>query len=139
MINPKGVWHTSDVHEVGSALFVTPGAAPSTGRAMNALGDGRPVAETGRSGRGLARPGPLVVAGGTLWCAAPACEARAEEMAADSAARRRPSPGTRRPGGDLFENLRSRARPGDMLLLARARLTRSSRGCENGRRRGGSG
>ena len=26
MVNPRGVWHTSDVHEVGSALFVTPGA-----------------------------------------------------------------------------------------------------------------
>jgi quercetin dioxygenase-like cupin family protein len=26
MINPKGVWHTSDVHEPGLALFITPGA-----------------------------------------------------------------------------------------------------------------
>ena len=26
MINPKGVWHTSDVYEPGDALFVTPGA-----------------------------------------------------------------------------------------------------------------
>ena len=26
MVNPKGVWHTNDVHEPGSALFVTPGA-----------------------------------------------------------------------------------------------------------------
>jgi quercetin dioxygenase-like cupin family protein len=26
MINPKGTWHTSDVHEPGLALFVTPGA-----------------------------------------------------------------------------------------------------------------
>jgi len=25
-INPKGVWHTSDVHEAGLALFITPGA-----------------------------------------------------------------------------------------------------------------
>jgi len=25
MINPKGVWHTSDVHEPGDALFITPG------------------------------------------------------------------------------------------------------------------
>jgi uncharacterized cupin superfamily protein len=26
MINPKGIWHTSDVHEAGVALFITPGA-----------------------------------------------------------------------------------------------------------------
>ncbi|MGA2529274.1 MAG: hypothetical protein ABSG36_08960 [Acidimicrobiales bacterium] len=26
MINPKGIWHTSDVHEPGTALFITPGA-----------------------------------------------------------------------------------------------------------------
>jgi mannose-6-phosphate isomerase-like protein (cupin superfamily) len=26
MINPKNVWHTSDVHEPGNALFITPGA-----------------------------------------------------------------------------------------------------------------
>jgi mannose-6-phosphate isomerase-like protein (cupin superfamily) len=26
IINPKGVWHTSDVHEPGEALFITPGA-----------------------------------------------------------------------------------------------------------------
>ncbi len=24
-VNPRGVWHTADVHEPGSALFVTPG------------------------------------------------------------------------------------------------------------------
>jgi len=24
-INPRGVWHTADVHEPGSALFITPG------------------------------------------------------------------------------------------------------------------
>jgi quercetin dioxygenase-like cupin family protein len=24
-INPRGVWHTADVHERGSALFITPG------------------------------------------------------------------------------------------------------------------
>jgi mannose-6-phosphate isomerase-like protein (cupin superfamily) len=26
IINPKDVWHTSDVHEPGDALFITPGA-----------------------------------------------------------------------------------------------------------------
>ena len=26
VINPKGIWHTSDVHEPGDALFITPGA-----------------------------------------------------------------------------------------------------------------
>jgi mannose-6-phosphate isomerase-like protein (cupin superfamily) len=25
VINPRGVWHTADVHEPGSALFITPG------------------------------------------------------------------------------------------------------------------
>lgn len=25
MVNPAGVWHTADVHEAGTALFVTPG------------------------------------------------------------------------------------------------------------------
>lgn len=25
MINPRGVWHTADVHEPGQGLFVTPG------------------------------------------------------------------------------------------------------------------
>jgi len=25
MINPRGVWHTADVHEPGKGLFVTPG------------------------------------------------------------------------------------------------------------------
>jgi uncharacterized cupin superfamily protein len=25
LINPRGVWHTADVHEPGSALFITPG------------------------------------------------------------------------------------------------------------------
>jgi mannose-6-phosphate isomerase-like protein (cupin superfamily) len=25
LINPAGVWHTSDVHEPGEALFITPG------------------------------------------------------------------------------------------------------------------
>jgi quercetin dioxygenase-like cupin family protein len=25
VINPRGVWHTVDVHEPGSALFITPG------------------------------------------------------------------------------------------------------------------
>jgi mannose-6-phosphate isomerase-like protein (cupin superfamily) len=25
VINPKGVWHTADVHEPGDALFITPG------------------------------------------------------------------------------------------------------------------
>lgn len=25
LINPRGVWHTADVHEPGSGLFVTPG------------------------------------------------------------------------------------------------------------------
>ena len=25
VINPRGVWHTADVHEQGSALFITPG------------------------------------------------------------------------------------------------------------------
>jgi quercetin dioxygenase-like cupin family protein len=25
MINPRGVWHTADVHDPGEALFVTPG------------------------------------------------------------------------------------------------------------------
>ena len=25
VINPRGVWHTVDVHEPGDALFVTPG------------------------------------------------------------------------------------------------------------------
>ena len=24
-VNPKGVWHTADVHEPGDALFITPG------------------------------------------------------------------------------------------------------------------
>jgi quercetin dioxygenase-like cupin family protein len=24
-INPRGVWHTADVHELGLALFITPG------------------------------------------------------------------------------------------------------------------
>jgi len=24
VINPRGVWHTADVHEPGSALFITP-------------------------------------------------------------------------------------------------------------------
>ena len=26
VLNPPGVWHTSDVHEPGDALFITPGA-----------------------------------------------------------------------------------------------------------------
>jgi quercetin dioxygenase-like cupin family protein len=25
VINPRGVWHTADIHEPGSALFITPG------------------------------------------------------------------------------------------------------------------
>jgi hypothetical protein len=25
MVNPRGVWHTADVHEPGKGLFVTPG------------------------------------------------------------------------------------------------------------------
>jgi mannose-6-phosphate isomerase-like protein (cupin superfamily) len=25
VVNPKGVWHTADVHEPGTALFITPG------------------------------------------------------------------------------------------------------------------
>ena len=25
LVNPKGVWHTADVHEPGDALFITPG------------------------------------------------------------------------------------------------------------------
>jgi hypothetical protein len=25
VVNPRGVWHTVDVHEPGQALFVTPG------------------------------------------------------------------------------------------------------------------
>jgi mannose-6-phosphate isomerase-like protein (cupin superfamily) len=25
MINPRGVWHTADVHEPGQGLFITPG------------------------------------------------------------------------------------------------------------------
>lgn len=25
LINPRGVWHTSDVHEPGTGLFITPG------------------------------------------------------------------------------------------------------------------
>ena len=25
LINPRGVWHTADVHEPGEGLFVTPG------------------------------------------------------------------------------------------------------------------
>ena len=31
--SPPGAWHTSDVHEPGQSLFITPAEAPSTGRA----------------------------------------------------------------------------------------------------------
>jgi quercetin dioxygenase-like cupin family protein len=30
IVNPRGVWHTADVHEPGRALFVTPGRGTET-------------------------------------------------------------------------------------------------------------
>ena len=125
MINPRGVWHTSDVHEPGGALFVTPGAATEhRPRAMNAIGSDLPgpgVDDVALASLAMAR---RFAAGGTLWCAAPASPAKANEMAGEFA---RPVTAGGRSlrtapvrDGDLAEMLRALVRAGDMLLLATA-------------------
>ena len=87
---------------------------------MNALGgDVREAEAAGLAAASLALA-RVAAAGGTLWCAAPACEARAEEMARLIGRKETALPGILSaavPAGDLAENLRERVRPGDMLLV----------------------